>query len=80
VRRFNHTDGIMPYSGGVPVTENSCLVPLEEAASDLEYEKIKKRCELIGQALDTLATIRLDARRRGQAKFGTCSFVFLGAS
>ena len=80
VRRFNHTDGIMPYSGGVPVTENSCLVPLEEAACDLEYEKIKKRCELVGQALDTLAIIRLDARRRGQAKFGTCSFVFLGES
>ena len=78
VRRFNHVDGIMPYNGSVLVTKNSCLLPLEEVASDPEYEKIKKRCELVGQALNTFATIRLDARRRGQAKFGTCSFILGG--
>lgn len=74
VRRFDHTDGIMPYSGGIPVTVNSCLVPLEEASADPEYEKVQRRCELVGQALGTLATIRIDARRRGQAKFGACFF------
>jgi D-alanine-D-alanine ligase len=77
VRRLNHVDDIMPYSGDVPVTANSCLVPLEEAAADPEYEKVQKRCELIGQALGTFATIRLDARRRGRAKSGLCYFVLL---
>ncbi|EIN14576.1 hypothetical protein PUNSTDRAFT_96537 [Punctularia strigosozonata HHB-11173 SS5] len=70
VRRFDHTDGIMPYSGGVPVTANSTLVPLEEASVDPEYARLQKRCELVGQALGTLATIRIDARRRGQTASG----------
>jgi hypothetical protein len=82
VRRFHHTDGIMPYIGRVPPATNSRLVPLEEAAADPEYEKVQRLCELVGQALGTFTTIRLDARRRGQAKFGTLlcsvfgSFVF----
>jgi D-alanine-D-alanine ligase len=70
VRRFDHTSGIMPYSGGVPVTTNSALVPLDEAAADPEYDRLLKRCELVGQALGTLATIRIDARRRGKTTSG----------
>jgi len=78
VRRFGHAEGIMPYSGEIPAAANSCLVPSEEAAAaDIEYEKIMRRCELATQALGTLATIRLDARRRGRAKFGTCFCVSL---
>jgi D-alanine-D-alanine ligase len=73
VRRFDHMDGIMPYSGNVPTAANSCLVPLEEVAADREYERIQKRCELAGQAFGALATIRLDARRRGRTKSGMCS-------
>ena len=71
VRRFDHTNGIMPYSGNVPAAANSCLIPSEEAAADQEYEKIQRRCELAGQALGTFATIRLDARRRGQTNLGS---------
>jgi hypothetical protein len=78
VRRFDHVDGVMPYSGGIPVAANSRVVPLEEAAADPEYEKIQKRCELAGQALGTLATIRLDARRRGQTKSGMYLCILLG--
>jgi hypothetical protein len=70
VRRFDHAEGVMPYSGNVPAAENSCVVPLKEAAADREYEKIQRRCELAGQSLGTLATIRLDARRRGQTNSG----------
>jgi len=70
VRRFDHTDGIMPYSGNIPAAANSCHIPLEEAAADREYEKIQRRCELAGQALGTLATIRLDARRCGRTNWG----------
>lgn len=78
VRRFDHADGVMPYSGIVPATMNSRLVPLEEARADPEYEKIQKRCELAGQALGTLAIIRLDARRRGQTKSGMRPCVLFG--
>ncbi|KAI0293801.1 hypothetical protein BC826DRAFT_1014309 [Russula brevipes] len=70
VRRFHHADGIMPYIGRVPPATNSRLVPLEEAAADPEYRKVQRLCELVGQSLGTFTTIRLDARRRGQAKFG----------
>jgi hypothetical protein len=77
VRRFDHADGVMPYSGLVHAAMNSRLVPLEEAGADPEYEKIQKRCELAGQALGTLATIRLDARRRGQTMSGMRPCVLL---
>jgi hypothetical protein len=77
VRRFDHTGGIMPYAGKIPAATNSYLVPLEEAATDREYEKIQRRCELAGQALGALATIRVDARRRGQTKLGLCFHVLL---
>jgi len=59
----------MPHSGDIPAAANSCLVLSEEAAVDIDYAKIKRRCELAAQALGTLATIRLDARRRGQVEF-----------
>ena len=72
MRRFNHMDDIMPYSDDVPVAVNLCLVPLEEAAADPEYEKVQKRCELVGLALGTFSSIQLDARRRGRARFDVC--------
>ena len=60
VRRCDHADGVMPYDGSVLSVANSCVVSLEEAAAEPEYEKIQKRCDHAGQALGTLATLRLD--------------------
>jgi len=60
VRRFNHRDGIAPYSGDVRVVENSAVIP--QADRDSHLATISTACATAGKILDTVAPIRIDCR------------------
>lgn len=63
VRRFNHLDGIAPYSGVVAVSANSCAVSEAEAAMDPAYGQVADECAVVAKLLKTTAPIRIDVRR-----------------
>jgi hypothetical protein len=63
VTRFNHVDGIAPYSGKVAVTVNSRAVTAEEVDADPAYDAIMKECETVASLLQTRAPLRIDIRR-----------------
>ena len=63
VTRFNHVDGIAPYSGKVAVTVNSRAVSSAEMEADSAYGEIMKECETVAGLLGTTAPLRIDIRR-----------------
>ena len=63
VTRFNHVEGIAPYSGKVAVTVNSRAVSAEEIKADPSYAAIVKECETVASLLQTTAPLRIDIRR-----------------
>jgi hypothetical protein len=63
VVRFNQQDGIAPYNGTVPVTQNSRYITSSAFNSDPEYINISRQCEQIGTLLKLSAPIRIDVRR-----------------
>ncbi|OKP14144.1 hypothetical protein PENSUB_138 [Penicillium subrubescens] len=65
VTRFNHVDGIAPYSGKVAVTLNSRAVAAEEVDADPAYGAIMRECETVAGLLQTRAPLRIDIRRFG---------------
>jgi len=65
VKRFNHHNGIAPYSGVVLVVENSKLLSSVEL-QDPTYQKTMRDCERAGQIIKSLAPIRIDCRRIAQ--------------
>lgn len=65
VTRFNHVDGIAPYSGNVAVTVNSRAVTAQEIESDPAYAIIMRECEAVAGLLQTTAPLRIDIRRFG---------------
>ncbi|KAJ5899646.1 hypothetical protein N7495_004390, partial [Penicillium taxi] len=70
VIRFNHVDGIAPYSGKVAVTVNSRAISSAEMETDAAYAAIMKECETVATLLQTTAPIRIDIRRFGpKSKF-----------
>jgi hypothetical protein len=69
VTRFNHVDGVAPYSGKVAVTVNSRAVSSAEVEADPAYSTIMKECEKVGSLLQTTAPLRIDIRRFGP-RFG----------
>ena len=58
VDRYSHVDGIIPYSGDVPVVMNSAAI----ANPDADLQRALAVCARIGQALDIRAPLRIDAR------------------
>ncbi|CAG8817777.1 15823_t:CDS:2, partial [Gigaspora margarita] len=62
VKRFNHNNGIAPYSGVVAVIENSSLISNEEAQNPI-YNQVAQDCEKAAQIMRPLAPIRIDCRR-----------------
>lgn len=62
VKRFNHNNGIAPYSGVVAVIENSTLISNEEAQNPI-YKQVAQDCEKAAQIMRPLAPIRIDCRR-----------------
>ncbi|KAJ5089659.1 hypothetical protein N7532_008343 [Penicillium argentinense] len=65
VTRFNHVDGIAPYSGNVAVKLNSRAVTAAEIEADPSYAAIMKECETVAELLQTTAPLRIDIRRFG---------------
>lgn len=65
VTRFNHVDGIAPYSGKVAVSVNSRAVTAAEIEADSTYAAIMKECEKVVALLQTTAPLRIDIRRFG---------------
>ncbi|KAJ4293598.1 hypothetical protein N0V90_008881 [Kalmusia sp. IMI 367209] len=68
VERFNHADGIAPYSGVVAVTQNSRLVSVEEHQRDPTYGDIQRQCVEAARLLQCTAPIRIDVRRISEDK------------
>ncbi|RIB11424.1 hypothetical protein C2G38_2132585 [Gigaspora rosea] len=62
VKRFNHNNGIAPYSGVVAVIENSSLISNEEMQYPI-YKQVAQDCEKAAQIMRPLAPIRIDCRR-----------------
>lgn len=63
VLRFNHADGIAPYSGVVAVTANSRVPSETELASNHAYAQIMSDCEAVAEILKVTAPIRIDVRQ-----------------
>lgn len=63
VKRFNHADGIAPYSGVIAVTSNSTVIPSGDYAKCPSYHKVTRQCEEVAKLLRVTAPIRIDARR-----------------
>ncbi|KAK7524459.1 hypothetical protein IWZ03DRAFT_391945 [Phyllosticta citriasiana] len=61
--RFNHVEGIAPYSGVVAVTANSRTLTEEEEAADPAYKQASRECAGVAELLKTEAPIRIDIRR-----------------
>lgn len=65
VERFNHDDGIAPYSGKTAVTANSRAIPSGEQNADKAYGELTAQCISAARLLQMTAPIRIDARRFG---------------
>ena len=61
--RFNHQDGIAPYSGAVAVMQNSHYLTSSVFNSDPDYIRVSRQCEQVGTLLKLSAPIRIDVRR-----------------
>ena len=59
VERFNHKDGIAPYSGVVAVTSNSAVLSNEEIEN---VKLVMNQCEKAAQLVNAKAPIRIDCR------------------
>lgn len=63
VIRFNHEQGIAPYSGVVAVTANSRAVPESEANSDPMIQEVRRQCARAAELLQVTAPVRIDVRK-----------------
>ncbi len=61
VKRFNHDDGIAPYSGITAVIQNSSVLENDELDSKKIME-VYRHCEKAGRLLNIKAPIRIDCR------------------
>lgn len=68
VKRFNHVDGIVPYSGKVAVMDNSCVVDETEQESK-EVNDLCTECIKVFSLLKVRAPIRVDARADANGKY-----------
>eukprot|EP00172_Hildenbrandia_rubra_P000852 Plantae.Rhodophyta-Hildenbrandia_rubra.ctg14867.p1 GENE.Plantae.Rhodophyta-Hildenbrandia_rubra.ctg14867~~Plantae.Rhodophyta-Hildenbrandia_rubra.ctg14867.p1 ORF type:complete len:476 (-),score=75.16 Plantae.Rhodophyta-Hildenbrandia_rubra.ctg14867:877-2304(-) len=68
IERFDHEDGIAPYSGAKAVVTNSYVLP-EEKRLGADYLELSKQCEKAAELIGAVAPIRIDCRRNAQGKF-----------
>ncbi|KAK4041456.1 hypothetical protein C8A01DRAFT_45415 [Parachaetomium inaequale] len=64
VTRFNHVDGVAPYSGVAAVASNSRAVTEEDMRNSAAYAQVVEECERAASLLRVAAPIRTDVRRR----------------
>lgn len=65
VERFNHHNGIAPYNGDVPVSENSRVVKVNDKA----IEKITEECKKAVKALKLKGLVRIDCRMNEKGEY-----------
>lgn len=68
VLRYNHEHGIAPYSGKVPVIENSRVLSSTEVSSN-QIQKVLDHCTEAAALLQIKAPIRIDCRADKNGKF-----------
>lgn len=68
VKRFNHRGGIIPYSGTVPVSENSEVLE-GPARTSAEVRMVVQQCEIAARAVQARAPIRIDCRMSSENTF-----------
>jgi D-alanine-D-alanine ligase-like ATP-grasp enzyme len=61
VLRTGHVDGVMPYSGDIPVTANSRVLSTNEI--DTMLEKAQAACQSLVAHIGCTAVVRIDGRR-----------------
>lgn len=70
VERFSHVGGIAPYSGDVPVSQNSRVAVCE----DENMTEIRKECEEAAGLLDLKGLVRIDCRADENGKYKIFDF------
>ncbi|ORX37044.1 hypothetical protein BD324DRAFT_422671 [Kockovaella imperatae] len=68
VTRFDQVDDVAPWNGTVPVMDNSRALTPEEHAADPAYGIAQRQCELVAEACQATAPIRIDCRRRRRSE------------
>ncbi len=68
VKRFNHNNGIAPYSGVVAVTENSKVLDDIDLHSPSILE-VYKHCQIAAELVNIKAPIRIDCRANSNGKY-----------
>nr|XP_019009002.1 uncharacterized protein I206_06690 [Kwoniella pini CBS 10737]OCF47783.1 hypothetical protein I206_06690 [Kwoniella pini CBS 10737] len=65
VYRYNQINGVLPWNGTVPVTDNSRVLSKEEHDADPAYAKAQALCVRVAQLLEATSPFRIDCRRKG---------------
>ena len=68
VRRFDQRNGVAPYNGDVPVTQNSAAIGTERLAEEPVRAMIAA-CVRAAALVEARATIRIDCRAGGDGRF-----------
>lgn len=70
VERFSHVGGIAPYSGDVPVSQNSRVA----ACEDKNMTAIRRECEKAVKILDLKGLVRIDCRADESGRYKIFDF------
>lgn len=70
VERFSHIGGIAPYSGDIPVSQNSRVITNE----DINMSTIRKECETAVKLLKLKGLVRIDCRADESGKYKIFDF------
>nr|XP_018266021.1 uncharacterized protein I303_02399 [Kwoniella dejecticola CBS 10117]OBR88179.1 hypothetical protein I303_02399 [Kwoniella dejecticola CBS 10117] len=64
VYRYDQIDGVLPWNGTVPVTDNSRVLTKEDHVADPAYTTAQAQCVRVAQLWEATAPIRIDCRRK----------------
>ncbi|WRT65252.1 uncharacterized protein IL334_002195 [Kwoniella shivajii] len=64
VHRFDQINGVLPWNGTVPVTENSRVLSVDQHDADPAYSTVQSQCVLVAQLYQAVAPMRIDCRRK----------------
>ena len=68
VKRINHLNGVIPWNGDVPVTENSFVMEDDELVSEV-VRNVYAECEKAFSLVEAKAPIRIDCRADEEGKY-----------
>lgn len=70
VKRVGHSDGVLPYSGKIPVVQNSRVI----TEPDPSLAVIREACEKASALVAAKAPVRIDCRRDGRGVYKLFDF------